>query len=82
MGKNMRRMLAVVVLALLMGPVTGSLVVNSDPVGWETVDEQGLQWTPSGYSLTVPQQAEAAPEERERRGFSLSPAAPFRATSS
>ena len=36
MGKNVRRMLAVVVLALLMGPVTGSLVVNSDPVGWET----------------------------------------------
>ncbi len=60
MGKNMRQMLAVVVLALLMGPVTGSLVVNSDPVDWETVDEQGLQWTPSGYSLTVPQQAEAA----------------------
>ena len=56
----MRRMLAVLVLALLMGPVTGSLVVKSEPTGWEAVDRDGLQWMPAGYSLEVPEQAKAA----------------------
>ena len=56
----MRQMLAVFVLALLMGPVTGSLVVNSEPTGWEAVDRDGFQWMPAGYSLEVPEQAEAA----------------------
>ena len=56
----MRRMLAVVVLAMLMGPVTGSLVIKSEPVGWEAVDAEGVQWMPTGYSFEVPQQAEAA----------------------
>ncbi|MEG3600990.1 MAG: S8 family serine peptidase [Candidatus Thermoplasmatota archaeon] len=56
----MRRTLAVVVLALLMGPVTGSLYVQSEPIGWETVDSEGLQWRPVGYGFDVPQQAEAA----------------------
>ena len=56
----MRRMLAVVVLALLMGPVTGSLFVKSEPIGWEAVDAEGLQWMPTGYGFDVPQQAEAA----------------------
>ena len=56
----MRRMLAVLVLALLMGPVTGSLVVKSEPTGWEAVDREGFQWMPAGYSLEVPEQAEAA----------------------
>ena len=59
MGKNMRRMLAVLVLALLMGPVTGSLVVKSEPLGWQAVDAEGVQWMPAGYSFEVPQQAEA-----------------------
>ena len=36
----MRRMLAVLVLALLMGPVTGSLFVKSEPIGWEAVDAE------------------------------------------
>jgi len=53
-------MLAVVVLAMLMGPVTGSLVIKSEPVGWEAVDAEGVQWMPTGYSFEVPQQAEAA----------------------
>ena len=53
-------MLAVLVLALLMGPVTGSLVVESEPIIWEKVDADGLQWMPAGYSFDVPQQAEAA----------------------
>ena len=56
----MRRLLAVVVLALLMGPVTGSLFVKSEPIGWEAVDAEGLQWMPIGYSFDVPEQAEAA----------------------
>ena len=56
----MRRMLAVVVLALLMGPVTGSLFVKSEPIGWEAVDAEGLQWMPTGYGVDVPEQAEAA----------------------
>ena len=56
----MRRMLAVVVLALLMGPVTGSLFVKSEPIGWEAVDAEGLQWMPTGYGFDVPEQAEAA----------------------
>ena len=56
----MRQMLAVLVLALLMGPVTGSLVVKSEPTGWEAVDRDGFQWMPAGYSLEVPEQAEAA----------------------
>ena len=56
----MRRMLAVVVLALLMGPVTGSLFVKSEPIGWEAVDADGLQWMPTGYGFDVPDQAEAA----------------------
>ena len=60
MGTDMRRMLAVLVLALLMGPVTGSLVVESEPIIWEKVDADGLQWMPAGYSFDVPQQAEAA----------------------
>ena len=54
----MRRMLAVVVLALLMGPVSGSLFVKSEPIGWEAVDAEGLQWMPSGYGFDVPDQAE------------------------
>ena len=53
-------MLAVVVLALLMGPVTGSLFVKSEPIGWEAVDAEGLQWMPSGYGFDVPDQAEPA----------------------
>ena len=56
----MRQMLAVLVLTLLMGPVTGSLVVKSEPTGWEAVDREGFQWMPAGYSLEVPEQAEAA----------------------
>ena len=56
----MRRMLAVLVLALLMGPVTGSLFVKSEPIGWEAVDAEGLQWMPSDYGFGVPDQAEPA----------------------
>ena len=47
MGKNMRRMLAVVVLAMLMGPVTGSLVIKSEPVGWHPLDAFSVHRFPS-----------------------------------
>lgn len=52
----MQRLLAIAVLALLMGPVTGSLVASSEPVEWVAVDEQGVQWMPSDYAQTVPEQ--------------------------
>ena len=56
----MRRMLAVVVLALLMGPVTGSLIVKSEPTGWDSIDAEGFQWMPSGFTTTVPEQTSPA----------------------
>jgi subtilisin family serine protease len=52
----MQRLLAITVLALLLGPMTGSLVATSEPVGWVAVDERGVQWMPSNYAQTVPEQ--------------------------
>ena len=52
----MRKLLAFVLMALLMGPVTGSLVATSEPIEWTPVDESRFQWVPAGYSETVPQQ--------------------------
>ena len=52
----MQRFLAVLVLALLMGPLTGSLVAKSEPLDWEAVDDERFQWMPSDYSLSVPDQ--------------------------
>ncbi|MGB0594651.1 MAG: S8 family serine peptidase, partial [Poseidonia sp.] len=34
--------------------------VKSEPIGWEAVDAEGLQWMPTGYGFDVPEQAEAA----------------------
>ena len=56
----MRRMVAVVVLALLMGPITGSLFMKSEPAGWHAVDAEGLQWAPDGFGFDVPEQAASA----------------------
>ena len=53
----MQRILAFTVLALMMAPVTGSLVASSEPIEWVAVDEQGFQWMPSGYTTEVPFQA-------------------------
>ena len=53
-------MVAVVVLALLMGPITGSLFIKSEPVGWHAVDAEGLQWAPDGFGFDVPEQAASA----------------------
>ena len=54
---TMQRILAFTVLALMMAPVTGSLVASSEPIEWVAVDEQGFQWMPSGYTTEVPFQA-------------------------
>ena len=51
----MRRIIAMVMLAVLMGPVTGSLV-TIDPNKWTPVTEEGLMWMPEGYSEIVPLQ--------------------------
>ena len=53
----MRKLLAFVLMALLMGPVTGSLVATSEPIEWTPVDDSHFQWVPAGYSEHVPQQA-------------------------
>lgn len=53
----MRKLLAFVLMALLMGPVTGSLVATSEPIEWTPVDDSHFQWVPAGYSETVPLQA-------------------------
>ena len=52
----MQRLLAITVLALLLGPMTGSLVATSEPVEWVAVDKQNVQWMPSDYAQTVPEQ--------------------------
>ncbi len=54
----MRRPLALLLFAILMGPVTGSLTV-SDYDGrstWSTVDSSGVQWIHSGQTFDVPVQ--------------------------
>jgi len=54
----MRRLLALFLFAVMMGPVTGSLTVG-DFDGrneWSSVDSDGLQWIPSGQTFEVPQQ--------------------------
>ena len=54
----MRRPVALLLFALLMGPVTGSLTV-SDYDGqtvWSSVDSDGIQWIHSGLTLDVPAQ--------------------------
>ena len=56
----MRRTLCFVVLALLMGPITGSMAIQSQQTDWRAVDAAGFQWIPHGYSEDVPFQADAA----------------------
>ena len=54
----MRRLLALFLFAVMMGPVTGSLTVG-DFDGrneWSSVDNEGLQWIQSGQTFEVPQQ--------------------------
>jgi len=56
----MQRTLAFVVLALFMAPLTGSLVVTSEPIEWSTLDDDDFQWIRSGYTTVVPDQATPA----------------------
>ena len=52
----MRRLIALLMFALMLGPVTGSLVVKSTPLEAVSLDEEGLQWMPGGYTLDIPEQ--------------------------
>ena len=49
----MSRLLAVVMLAVLMGPVTGSLV-TLETKDWKPISEDSLVWMPVGFSEEVP----------------------------
>ena len=49
-------MLAFLVLALLMGPLTGTLVTGQEPDGWTALDDEGFQWMPNEFSMDVPEQ--------------------------
>ncbi|DAC70957.1 MAG TPA: hypothetical protein D7I13_00045, partial [Candidatus Poseidoniales archaeon] len=42
-----------------MGPITGSLAIESQQTDWQAVDATGLQWMPRGFSEDVPFQADA-----------------------
>ena len=54
----MQRSLALLMLVVLMAPITGSLVVKSEPMTWRVVDESGLYWMPVDARTTVPEQVE------------------------
>jgi subtilisin family serine protease len=57
----MRRIIAFIMFALLMGPVTGSLTIsaNHDRSGWQSIDSDGLIWVPAGSTSDIPSQATA-----------------------
>ncbi len=54
----MRRLLALFLFAVMMGPVTGSLTVGDSDGrnAWSSVDTEGLQWIHSSQTFEVPQQ--------------------------
>ena len=54
----MRRPIALLLFALLMGPVTGSLTASNDAArsSWASVDSDGIQWIQSGHTLDIPKQ--------------------------
>ena len=54
----MRRPIALLLFALLMGPVTGSLIASNDVErsSWESVDSEGIQWIQSGQTFEIPEQ--------------------------
>ena len=54
----MRRLLALFLFAVMMGPVTGSLTVGDfdGRNAWSSVDTEGLQWIHSSQTFEVPQQ--------------------------
>jgi serine protease AprX len=54
----MRRLLALFLFAVMMGPVTGSLTVGDfdGRNNWSSVDSEGLQWIHSSQTFEIPQQ--------------------------
>ena len=54
----MRRLLALFLFAIMMGPVTGSWAVGDfdGRSDWSTADSEGIQWIQSGQTFEVPQQ--------------------------
>ena len=54
----MRRLLALFLFAIMMGPVTGSLAVGDfdGRSDWSSADSEGIQWIQSGQTFQVPQQ--------------------------
>ena len=56
----MRRIIAFIMFALLMGPVTGSLTIHhsEDRSAWNSNDAKGLIWMPIDSVTEVPSQAE------------------------
>ena len=55
-GMSMRRPLALLLFAILMGPVTGSLTVSDfdGRTAWSSIDSNGVQWIHSGQTFDVP----------------------------
>ena len=58
----MRRLLALFLFAIMMGPITGSIAAGDfDGRGeWSSVSDEGLQWIHSGQTFEIPEQT--APE--------------------
>ncbi|MDG1554719.1 MAG: S8 family serine peptidase [Candidatus Poseidoniaceae archaeon] len=54
----MRRPIALLLFALLMGPITGSLTASNDAErsSWASVDSGGIQWIQSGHTFVIPEQ--------------------------
>ena len=54
----MRRPIALLLFALLMGPITGSLTASNDAErsSWTSVDSDGIQWIQSGHTFEIPEQ--------------------------
>ena len=57
----MRRIIAFIMFALLMGPVTGSLTLHTDESRsqWMAMDQDGMVWMPIDSTFVVPQQTTA-----------------------
>ena len=52
----MQRTVAVFMLTLMMGSLTGSLIATPQTNDWTPVDADGFQWMPHGYATVPPQQ--------------------------
>ena len=61
-GTHMRRITALIMFALLMAPVTGSLTIHADQnrSEWMAMDQAGLVWMPVDASFETPSQVSPA----------------------